>query len=96
MVKLTKTSITNLKITCIHIPYKRLILIDDCPQNRMKKKKKKRKKKEKTTTTTTKYALQINAKCIFFPNDLFGNPFYVDHGLTQFPKSKPIHHNIKT
>ena len=41
MVKLTKTSITDLKITCIHIPYKRLILIDNCPQNRMKKKKKK-------------------------------------------------------
>ena len=38
MVKLTKTSITDLKITCI--PYKRLILIDNCPQNRMKKKKK--------------------------------------------------------
>ena len=40
MVKLTKTSITDLKITCIHIPYKRLVLIDNCPQNRMKKKKK--------------------------------------------------------
>ena len=45
MVKLTKTSITDLKITCIHILYKRLILNDDCPQNRMKKKKKKKKKK---------------------------------------------------
>ena len=88
MMKLTKTSITNLKITCIHIPYKSLILIDICPQNRMKKKKKK--------PTTTKYALQINAKCMFFPNDLLGKPFYVDHRLTQFPKSKPIHHNIKT
>ena len=88
MVKLTKTSITDLKITCIHIPYKRSVLIDNCPQNRMKKKKK--------NSTTTKYALQINAKCMFFPNDLLGNPFYVDHRLTQFPKSKPIHHNIKT
>ena len=39
MVKLTKTSITDLKITCIHIPYKRLILTDNCPQNHMKKKK---------------------------------------------------------
>ena len=39
MVKLTKTLITDLKITCIHIPYKRLILIDNCPQNHMKKKK---------------------------------------------------------
>ena len=39
MVKLTKTSITDLKITCIHLPYKRLILIDNCPQNHMKKKK---------------------------------------------------------
>ena len=48
MVKLTKTSITDLKITCIHIPYKRLILIDNCPQNQMKKKKKKKKKKNKT------------------------------------------------
>ena len=85
------TSITYLKITCIHIPRKRLILIDNCPQNHMKKKK----KKTKTTTTTTKYVLQINAKCMFFPNDLLGNPFYVDHRLTQFPKSKPIHHNIK-
>ena len=91
MVKLTKTSIIDLKITCIHIPRKRLILIDNCPQNRIKKKKKK-----KTTTTTTKYTLQINAKCMFFPNDLLRNPFYVDHRLTQFPKSKPIHHNIKT
>ena len=81
MVKLTKTSITDLKITCKHIPYKRLILTDNCPQNHMKKKKK------KPTTTTTTYALQINAKCMFFPNDLLGNPFYVDHGLTQFPKS---------
>ena len=36
MVKLTKTSITYLKITCI--PYKRLVLTDNCPQNRMKKK----------------------------------------------------------
>ena len=54
MVKLTKTSITNLKMKCIRIPYKRLILTDNCPQNRMKKKKKK--------PTTTKYALQINAK----------------------------------
>ena len=80
MVKLTKTSITDLKITCIHIPYKRSVLIDNCPQNRMKKKK----KKNSTTTTTTKYALQINAKCMFFPNDLLGNPFYVDHILTQF------------
>ena len=35
------TSITYLKITCIHIPRKRLILIDNCPQNHMKKKKKK-------------------------------------------------------
>ena len=41
MVKLTKTLITDLKITCIHIPRKRLIQIDNCPQNRMKKKKKK-------------------------------------------------------
>ena len=89
MVKLTKSSITNLKITCIHVPYKRLILIDNFPQNRLEKKKKK-------PATTTKYALQINAKCMFFPNDLLGNPFYVDHRLTQFPKSKPIHHNIET
>ena len=35
------TSITYLKITCIHIPRKRLILIDNCPQNHIKKKKKK-------------------------------------------------------
>ena len=78
MVKLTKTSITGMKITCIHITYKRLTLIDNCPQNHMKK---------KPPTITTKYTLQINAKCMFFPNDLLGNPFYVDHGLTQFPKS---------
>ena len=32
MVKLTKTLITDLKITCIHIPYNRLILTDNCPQ----------------------------------------------------------------
>ena len=42
MVKLTKTSITDMKITCIHIPYKRLILTDNCPQNHMKKEKEKR------------------------------------------------------
>ena len=40
------TSITYLKITCIHIPRKRLILIDNCPQNRMKKKKKKKKQQQ--------------------------------------------------
>ena len=87
MVKLTKSSITDLKITCIHVPYKRLILVDNFSQNRLEKKK---------LATTTKYTLQINAKIMLFPNDLLGNPFYVDHRLTQFPKSKPIHHNIKT
>ena len=74
--EIDQNSITDMKITCIHIPYKSLILTDNCPQNRIKKKKK--------TTTTTKYALQINAKCMFFPNDLLGNLFYVDHRLTQF------------
>ena len=62
--------------------YKRLILTNNCSQNCMKKKK--------------NYALQINAKCMFFPNDFLRNTFYVGHKLTQFPKSKPIHHNIKT
>ena len=47
MVKLTKTSIIDLKITCIHIPYKRLTLTDDCPQNRMKKKKKQQKQQQR-------------------------------------------------
>ena len=56
MVKLTKTSITDLKITCIHIPYKRLILIDNCPQNRMEKKKKK-----KTQQQNTLYKLMPSA-----------------------------------
>ena len=50
MVKLTKTSITDLKITCIHIPYKRLVLIDNCPQNRMKKKKKKTQQQQQQNT----------------------------------------------
>ena len=49
MVKLTKTSITDLKITCIHIPYKRLILIDNCPQNRMKKKKNTQQQQQQNT-----------------------------------------------
>ena len=50
MVKLTKTSIIDLKITCIHIPYKRLTLTDDCPQNRMKKKKKKKQQQQQQNT----------------------------------------------
>ena len=50
MVKLTKTSIIDLKITCIHISYKRLTLTDDCPQNRMKKKKKKKQQKKQQNT----------------------------------------------
>ena len=41
------TSIAYLKITCIHIPRKRLILIDNCPQNRMKKKKKQQKQQQR-------------------------------------------------
>ena len=48
MVKLTKTSITNMKITCIHIPYKRSILTDNCPQNRMEKKKKQQQQQQNT------------------------------------------------
>ena len=49
MVKLTKSSITNLKITCIHVPYKRLILIDNFPQNRLEKKKKKNQQQQQNT-----------------------------------------------
>ena len=48
MVKLTKTSITDLKITCIHIPYKRLVLIDNFPQNRLEKKKKNQQQQQNT------------------------------------------------
>ena len=48
MVKLTKTSITGLKITCIHVPYKRLILIDNFPQNRLEKEKKNQQQQQNT------------------------------------------------
>ena len=88
MVKLTKTSITDLKITCIHIAYKRLILTDNCPQKsaHAHAHTHTHTHTQKKPTTTTKYTLQINAKIMFFPNDLLGNPFYVVHRLTQFPK----------
>ena len=50
MVKLNKSSITYLKITCIHVPYKRLILIDNFPQNRLEKKKKKKNQQQQQNT----------------------------------------------